>query len=105
MKHLRLLKTVAVFACLALLLGCPGKNNPTGTGSLKVGVVAPFEGPNAHIGRMIMNSVKLYFDQNHTEGLNVSLIPIDTKSNPADTVAALQATVPDPQLIGLIAFY
>ena len=54
---------------------------------------------------MIMNSVKLYFDRNRMEGLDVKLIPIDDKSNPADGVAALQAIVSDSQIVALIAFY
>ena len=73
--------------------------------SLKIGIVAPFEGSNAHIGKMIMNSVKLYFQQNKIEDLKIDLIPVDTKSSPADAVAAMQTVVADPKLVALIAFY
>jgi branched-chain amino acid transport system substrate-binding protein len=82
-----------------------GHKEDDGTPTISIGVVGPFEGPNAHIGRLIMNSVKLYFDEHSIEGLRVKLIPIDTKSNPAETVSALQASVPDPNLVALIAFY
>src|SRR6185436_5186879 len=107
MRPSKWMGSVVLVAIISLCLSCNGSKvpHPTETGLLKVGVVGPFEGPNAHIGKMIMNSVKLYFDRNHTDGVNVNLIPIDTKSNPADAVAALQATVSDPQLVALIAFY
>ena len=52
-----------------------------------------------------MNSVKLYFDQRPSGAEPVTLLPIDTKSNPSDAVAALQAVVSNPRLVGLIAFY
>jgi branched-chain amino acid transport system substrate-binding protein len=54
---------------------------------------------------MIFNSVKLYFDGNLSPDFTVELVPLDTKSNPSDAVATLQAAVPDPKLVGLIAFY
>ena len=89
---------------LGLSLGC-GTGSNLGPAEIKVGVEGPFEGPNAHIGRMIMNSVKLYFDQHHPDGFKVTLVPIDDKSNPADAVSALQAVVGDPKLVALVAFY
>jgi branched-chain amino acid transport system substrate-binding protein len=70
-----------------------------------IGVVGPFDGPDAYIGKEIMNSVKLYFDQHQNGGVPIRLLPIDTKSNPSDAVAALQAVVSNPRLVGLIAFY
>lgn len=72
---------------------------------LQIGVVAPYEGPNAHIGPMIMNAVKLFFDHNRFDGVEIKLVPIDTRSSPPDAVAALQATVADPRFVALIAFY
>jgi len=95
------------------MLGIVGGCNSRDTGDLgkqdrivvKVGVVAPYEGPNAHIGKMIFNSVKLYFARNATPEFKVELVPLDTKSNPSDAVAALQAAVPDRSLVGLVAFY
>src|SRR5258708_2128697 len=88
-------RVVAVHIATALLLltSC-GKTGDHSEG-VKIGVVGPFEGPNSHIGRMIMNSVKLYFDKNQSAALKIDLIPIDDKSNPADAVSALQAIVGD----------
>jgi branched-chain amino acid transport system substrate-binding protein len=54
---------------------------------------------------MIMNAVKLRFDQNPASGYRVTLVPIDDKSNPSDAVAALQGVVSEPKLIAMIAFY
>jgi branched-chain amino acid transport system substrate-binding protein len=104
MRLLRLAKSLTLLVCITFLLFACNRSDQIAN-QLKIGVVGPFEGPNAHIGKIIMNSVKLYFDRNRAEGLSVNLIPIDDKSNPADAVAALQATVSDPKLVALIAFY
>jgi ABC-type branched-chain amino acid transport systems, periplasmic component len=104
MRLLSIKNILGTLLCGALLISCNGKTN-SNSADIKIGVVGPFEGPNSHIGKLIMNSVKLYFERNRNDTFNVSLVPIDTKSNPADTVAALQATVSDQQLVALIAFY
>ena len=112
MRRTSLAKFTGLFMGVSLLIlpACVGTNSnntnaPSPSRQLKIGVVGPFEGPNAHIGKMIMNSVKLYFDRSGAEGNYISLIPVDTKSDPAAAVAALQAVVPDQQLDALIAFY
>lgn len=74
-------------------------------GSTKIGVVAPYDGPNAHIGEMIMNSVKLYFTENPVDGVELELVLVDTRSSPTDAVAAMQATVADSSVVALIGFY
>jgi branched-chain amino acid transport system substrate-binding protein len=93
---------VAAAAVAGRYLFRPG---PADDSQVVIGVVGPFEGPNAHIGPMILNAARLGFDQNPVDGLTVKLIPIDTKSEPSAAVAALQGSVPDPKLVGLIAFY
>lgn len=87
-----------------VLIGCKPivKTTPA---DIKVGVVGPFEGSNAHIGEMIMNSASLYFDHHRAADFKVTLVPIDDKSNPADAVSALQGVAGDSQLIALVAFY
>lgn len=110
---MRLPKRMAVVALglLPVLLACQkpggdaGKGSAAPAGQVKVGVVGPFDGPNAHIGPMIMNAVKLYFDQNPNPDLKVELVPVDTKSDPATAVAAVQTVVADPGMVALIAFY
>lgn len=72
---------------------------------IRIGVVAPFEGSNAHIGKMIMRSVTLYFDQQEYPGLDVRVVPIDTRSSPTDASIAIQSAVADPDMVALIAFY
>ena len=90
---------VIIFFCI----GCDSKK--TSNDEIKIGVIAPYEGPNAHIGEMIMNSVKLYFNQNQFSNLNIKLVPVDTKSNPSDAVAALQSVISDSKVKALIGFY
>ena len=107
---MRLPKRMAVVALGSLaLLACnmPGADAGKGAAAstVKVGVVGPFDGPNAHIGPMIMNAVKLYFDQNPSPDLKVDLVPVDTKSDPATAAAAVQTVVADPGMVALIAFY
>jgi len=72
---------------------------------IKIGVVAPYEGSNAHIGEMIISSVQLYFDQHNITYEKIQIIPIDTKSSPTDAVAALQSAVADQNIKALIGFY
>lgn len=107
MKRYRLLLCLIPAIGLFLLSSCgrSGNSSSTGTKGLAVGVVAPFEGPNAHIGKMIFNSVKLSFDENPVKGLSIRLIKIDTRSDPATAVSSLQGTVGTPDLVALIAFY
>lgn len=90
-----------------ILVGCDKGDQHTGGNvpKVKIGVVGPFDGPNAHIGKIIFNAVKLQFDRNPISSFKIELVPLDTKSNPSDAVSALQASVPDPDLIGLVAFY
>lgn len=88
-----------------VMVACSRPDTSGSPRTVRIGVVGPFEGPNAHIGEMIMNSVRLYFNQHPNDSLRVELVPIDTKSNPASAVAALQSSVPDSSLVALIAFY
>jgi branched-chain amino acid transport system substrate-binding protein len=100
-----------VLCALLAVLGCRQDRElaegrqVTSSARLKVGVVGPFDGPNAHIGAMIMNSVKLYFEQNRSPDFIVDLVPVDTKSDPATAVSAVQTVVADPTMIAFIAFY
>jgi branched-chain amino acid transport system substrate-binding protein len=96
-------RVVVVLIIGLLFLGCPMPRSETP--EIKIGVEGPFEGPNAHIGKMIMNSVKLYFNQHPQSGFKVTLVPIDDKSNPPDAVSALQGVVGDPNLVAMVAFY
>jgi branched-chain amino acid transport system substrate-binding protein len=95
---------LAVVGCRQEVVNDEGNAVPS-VRQLKVGVVGPFDGPNAHIGPMIMNAVKLYFDQNQSSDFKVELVPVDTKSDPATAVSAVQTVVADPSLVALIAFY
>jgi len=97
--------TAFLLVTSTLLAGCSGTASESYPRTVKIGVVGPFEGPNAHIGTMIMNSVRLYFEQHPIDSLTVQLVPIDTKSNPASAVSALQSSVSDSGLAALIAFY
>ncbi|HEX3149132.1 MAG TPA: branched-chain amino acid ABC transporter substrate-binding protein [Gemmataceae bacterium] len=87
-----------------LVLRTPVRPSSTGH-QVTIGVVGPFDGPNAHIGPVIRNAVQLGFDHNPIDGLTVKVIPIDTKSDPSAAVAALQGSVSDPDLVALVAFY
>jgi branched-chain amino acid transport system substrate-binding protein len=101
-------RIAAWFVALVVLLplcSCKPQEHRAKDIVIKLGVVGPFEGSNAHIGEMIMNSVKLYFRENPIPGVRVDLVPVDCKSNPPDAVAALQAVAPDQDIVGLIAFY
>lgn len=105
--------------CLGAILSCSQKtdpNKPEGQAlvpptasaektAVKIGVVAPYDGPNAHIGEMIKNSVKLYFDENPVAGVEVELLAVDTRSSTSDAVAAMQTTVADSSVVALIGFY
>jgi len=104
MKNLRNIAFLLTLFAAVGPTGCRESVEPTAA-EIKVGVVGPFEGSNAHIGQMIMNSAKLYFDQHRANGVKVTLLPVDDKSNPADAVSALQGVVGDKQLVALVAFY
>ncbi|HKO59120.1 MAG TPA: branched-chain amino acid ABC transporter substrate-binding protein [Thermoanaerobaculia bacterium] len=96
--------TAIIVGFLAVFLACqraPEAQMP----EIRIGVEGPFEGSNAHIGRMIMNAVKLRFDQSPAKSYKVTLVPIDDKSNPSDAVSALQGVVGEPKLVAMIAFY
>jgi len=96
---------LAVSLCIHAI-GCSKKEATSDAAkTIKIGVVGPFQGPNAHIGKMIFNSVKLYFDNNTSSNFTVELVPLDDKSSPSDAVAMLQSTVADSKLVGLVAFY
>lgn len=71
----------------------------------KVGVIAPFDGPNAHIGKMIMNSVKLALTDKVCDSLGIKLVPIDTKSDPSYAVTSLRTALADTNFITFIGFY
>ncbi len=89
--------------CTFLILSC-GKKHDNGN-SITIGVIGPFEGDNAHIGKIIMNSVKLFYDKNKIDGLDIKLVPVDDKSNPSDAVAAVQTSVANKNIKAFIGFY
>ena len=85
-----------------------GESAASQSGSPKqvtIGVVAPFEGSNAHIGEMIMNSVKLGLRDLGPSAWAVDLEPIDSRSNPSAATAAVQAAVSKTELAAIIGFY
>jgi branched-chain amino acid transport system substrate-binding protein len=95
----------AVLLSCFVLGSCTKKETSSGK-VVKIGVVAPFEGTNAHIGEIIFNSVKLFYkDAKPIPGMNIKLVPIDSKSSTTAVVAAVQTAVADPELAAIIGFY
>jgi len=104
MKKRRLIQLLVIGLVMSMLFaGCPRTESVNE--EIKIGVVAPFDGSNAHIGQLIMNSVELYFSQHQVANVPIKIIPIDTKSNPANATAALQSAIADSKLKAIIGFY
>jgi branched-chain amino acid transport system substrate-binding protein len=93
-----------LIAFLVISYGCTKKDD-----TIKVGVIAPFTGPNAHIGTLIKNATNLYFDDlNKSGGINgkqIKLVFGDDASSPEQAVKAVQQLVEDKNVIALIAHY
>jgi branched-chain amino acid transport system substrate-binding protein len=105
-KRLVLCAILAIMISFCFLLGsCTKQKNASGK-VIKIGVVAPFEGKNAHIGEIIFNSVNLFYNSaKPIPNLHVKLVPIDSKSSPTAVVAAVQTAVADPDIVAIIGFY
>lgn len=70
-------------------VGCAERDDTGGTGAdgkvVKIGLIAPIEGPLAPLGRGIMNAVQLAVDQaneaNRIEGWTIEFVPLDDTGN------------------------
>jgi branched-chain amino acid transport system substrate-binding protein len=95
----KLIKFISLIA-IVFVIGCTNQVQ-----TKKIGVIAPFEGSNAHIGQMILNSVKLVFTKQVCDSLGIEIIPIDTKSDPSYAVTSLRTALADTSFISFIGFY
>jgi branched-chain amino acid transport system substrate-binding protein len=77
-----------------------------GGGAMKIGVIAPFSGVGAYVGRIVNNSLDAAVAQiNSTGGVGgrkVEVVKRDTGTDPAAGVKAYQAFAGDSSVIGIL---
>lgn len=96
-------KLAVFFACGLWLTACtPWGASPT----LKIGLVAPFEGLHRSLGYEALFAVKLALrERNATGGLHgvqVELVALNDFDEPAEATRQAQALVADPAVVGVV---
>ena len=100
-----LLKLGALFVLVYFLSGCTqtcwGSVPPT----LKIGLVAPFEGLHRPLGYEVLFAVKLALQERNVwagQGYQVELVALNDFDDPAEAARQAKALVSDPQVVGII---
>jgi branched-chain amino acid transport system substrate-binding protein len=101
--------TLTIYILLAvmfLLLACPGVGIGGAPATIKIGLVAPFEGLHRPLGYEVLFAVKLAVQERNVQGgingYQVELVALNDFDDPAKARAQARALVADPDVLGVV---
>ena len=101
-----MLRAFLLFIAILFLSGCTGGGGTSAPPTLKIGLVAPFEGIHRPLGYEALFGVKLALQERNSaqgmHGYRIELVALNDFDDPGEAQIQAQALVADPDVLGVV---
>ncbi len=108
-RHTPAFRTLTIYCAVAVLLvlsACTGTELGGAPATIKVGLVAPFEGLHRPLGYEVLFAVKLALQERNAgggvNGYQVELVALNDFDDPSEAQTQARALVADPDVLGVV---